>query len=141
MTIYIDKRHIKNEDKWSRTEYKVRVEKDVLVKMRDGLNVLVDIYRPDIDEDKKFPALLAMAPFGKDIQEMQRWLPPQKWYESPMWDGNMEAGDIDYIASRGYVLVLADPRGVGNSDGEYVGLLGSMAQDGYDLVEWIAVQP
>ena len=114
MVAYIDKRHIKNKDSWSKAHYNVRVEKDVLVKMRDGLKVLADVYRPDVDENEKFPALLAIAPFGKDVQEMQRWLPPQKWYESPMWDGNLEAGDIDYIVSRGYVLVLADPRGVGH---------------------------
>lgn len=137
---YIGRKYAKNVEKWSQPIYKVRVTKDVRVKMRDGVSILVDIYRPDVDGDARFPALLAMSPFGKDVQEMQRWLPPQKWYESPMWDGNMEVGDIDYLVSRGYLLVVADPRGIGHSEGEYVGLLGSMGEDGYDTVEWIAAQ-
>lgn len=138
---YISKRYSKNIEKWSQPVYGVRVEKDVTVKMRDGVKILVDVYRPEVEGKVRFPALLAMSPFGKDVQEMQRWLPPQKWYESPMWDGNMEVGDIDYLVSRGYVLVVADPRGIGHSEGEYVGLLGSMGEDGYDTVEWMATQP
>ena len=141
MSDYISNKHIKNEEKWSKPLYKVRVEKDVRVPMRDGINILVDIYCPDVEKDTQFPALLAVAPFGKDTQEMARWLPHVPWYESPMWDGNLEAGDIDYIVSRGYVFVIADPKGIGHSEGEYVGLLGSMGQDGYDLVEWMAAQP
>ena len=140
MSGYISKRYAKNVEKWSQPIYKVKVTKNVKVEMRDGVHILVDVYQPDVDEAQKFPALLAMSPFGKDVQEMQRWLPPQKWYESPMWDGNMEVGDIDYLVSRGYALVVADPRGIGHSEGEYLGLLGSMGQDGYDTVEWIAAQ-
>ena len=137
----MSKKYSRNVDKWSRPIYSVQVKKDVKVKMRDGITILVDVYRPDVDGNAQFPALLAMSPFGKDVQEMQRWLPPQKWLESPLWDGNMEVGDIDYLVSRGYALVVADPRGSGHSEGEYVGLLGSMGQDGYDTVEWMAKQP
>ena len=41
-------------------------ERDVLIPMRDGVNLCVDIYRPDSDE--KFPALLAFAIYNKEIQ-------------------------------------------------------------------------
>ena len=34
-------------DKLSQPKYKVKVEKDVFVEMRDGVHVAVDIYRPD----------------------------------------------------------------------------------------------
>jgi len=141
MPKYIDPRYVKNEAKWSKAIYNVKVEKDIYVPTRNGPRILVDVFRPDVNDRSRFPALLAMSPFGKDVQEMGRWLPRQKWYESPLWDGNMEAGDIDYMVSRGYVFVTADPQGIGHSEGEYVGLFGSMAQDGYDLVEWLAKQP
>ena len=138
---YIDNRYAKNKEKWSKPEFEVKVEKDVFVTMRDGLRILVDVYRPNAGETAKFPALLAMSPFGKDIQEMVRWLPRLQAFVSPLWDGNLEAGDIDYLVSRGYVFVIADPRGIGHSEGEYVGMLGSMGEDGYDTVEWMARQP
>ena len=40
--------------------YKVKLEKDVKVPMRDGIHLYTDIYRPDV-EGEKFPALLAYA--------------------------------------------------------------------------------
>ena len=41
-------------------------EKDVAVPMRDGVNLSVDIYRPD--GSGKFPALLAFSIYNKDLQ-------------------------------------------------------------------------
>ena len=41
-------------------------EKDVAVPMRDGVNLSIDIYRPDSTE--KFPALLAFSIYNKDLQ-------------------------------------------------------------------------
>jgi predicted acyl esterase len=40
--------------------------RDVMVSMRDGKHLCVDIYRPNIDG--KFPALLAIAPHNKEYQ-------------------------------------------------------------------------
>ncbi|MBC7293071.1 MAG: hypothetical protein H5T84_02995, partial [Thermoleophilia bacterium] len=34
-------------DKLSQPQYKVKVEKDVFIEMRDGVMVAVDVYRPD----------------------------------------------------------------------------------------------
>jgi predicted acyl esterase len=46
--------------------YKVKPEYNVYVKMRDGVRVCVDIYRPD--NECKFPALLGMSAYGKRAQ-------------------------------------------------------------------------
>ena len=40
--------------------------RDVMVPMRDGKYLCVDIYRPNIGD--KFPALLAIAPHNKEYQ-------------------------------------------------------------------------
>lgn len=118
--------------------YKVKAEKDVYVAMRDGVRLAIDIFHPDAEG--KFPALLAMSPYGKEIQSLP--LPPQPRSVSAICDGVMEAGDTDYIVSRGYAHVIADLRGTGYSEGEYVGLTSKQeAEDGYDLVEWVAQQP
>ena len=70
-------------------------ERDVMVPMRDDVQLCVDIYRPDSSE--KFPALLAFAIYNKDFQgpEMAKVLPPQPAW-SPLWTGTMEAGDTKY---------------------------------------------
>jgi predicted acyl esterase len=118
--------------------YKVKKEKDVMVSMRDGVRIAADVYRPDV-EGERFPALLAFGLWGKDAQEAIGWLAdkPQKYYYSPFWDGNMEAMNYNYTVPRGYVHVIPDPRGIGNSEG--YGTFGMW--DIYDTVEWIAAQP
>ena len=107
--------------------------KDVAVPMRDGVNLSVDIYRPNSAE--KFPALLAFAIYNKDFQGPDLALPPQPAW-APLWTGPMEAGDTRFFVSRGYVHVIGMPRGVGKSEGG-----GARSFDSYDLIEWIAAQP
>ena len=110
-------------------------EKDVAVPMRDGVNLSVDIYRPD--GSGKFPALLAFSIYNKDLQgpDVASALPPQPAWSS-LWAGLLEAGDTRFFVSRGYVHVIGSPRGIFKSDGG-----GSRQWDSYDLIEWIAKQP
>ena len=116
---------------------KMTQERDVMVPMRDGVHLCVDIYRPDATG--KFPALLAIAPHNKDLQtpeaceEAPAIGPQPAW--STLWTGAMEAGDTRYLVSRGYVHVIGNPRGVGKSEDG-----GSSTWDHYDLIEWIAQQ-
>jgi hypothetical protein len=122
----------------SQPKYKVKVEKDIYVTMRDGVRLAVDVHRPDADG--KFPALLALSPYGKELQELE--FPLQPLGKSAVWDGVMEAGDSEYFVSRGYAHIIGDLRGTGYSEGEYVGLHSKKeGEDGYDIVEWIAEQP
>jgi predicted acyl esterase len=75
-------------------------EKDVLVPMRDGVKLAIDVYRPNSDE--RFPALLAFAIYNKDLQgpDAAETLPPQPSW-APMWAGLLEAGDTKFFVSRG----------------------------------------
>lgn len=121
----------------SEKKYRMREDRDVMIAMRDGVKLAVDIFSPDSDE--KFPALLGMSPYGKGIQSMT--LEPQP-ARSPIHHTPTEAGNPEYFASRGYVQIIADVRGSGHSEGEYLGWVSPQeAQDGYDLIEWIAEQP
>lgn len=135
----------------SQAIYSVKVEKDVMVPMRDGVRLAVDIYSPVGDgkkfpKGKKFPVLLSFFGWGKELQEMTRWLksiPLQEYHDSPIWDGCIEAGDIDYLVERGYVHVIAEPRNIGKSEGtgQHPSSMFVPPSDTYDLIEWIAKQP
>ena len=127
----------------SKPVYKVKKEKDIMVAMRDGVRIAVDVYRPDI-EGEKFPAILAWGMWGKDAQEAiaWNWDKPQPYYDSPFWDGSMEAGNYMYIVPRGYIHVIPDPRGIGKSEGPSPNFEKKHdPKDIYDIIEWIAVQP
>ncbi|MBI4922235.1 MAG: CocE/NonD family hydrolase [Devosia nanyangense] len=110
-------------------------ERDVAVPMRDGVRIVADVYRPDADGP--FPVLLAFGAHSKEIQgpDLPATFPAQPAF-STLWVGHMEAGDTRYFVSRGYVHVVASPRGFGKAEAG-----GSREWDSYDLIEWIAAQP
>ena len=86
----------------------MKIEKNVRIPMRDGVHLAADIYRPAADG--KVPALLALSPYGKELQALALTMPPQA-RPSPLWDGGIEAGDIRAVVEHGYAHVIADVRG------------------------------
>ncbi|MDG6904715.1 MAG: CocE/NonD family hydrolase [Nitrososphaerota archaeon] len=119
--------------------YKTTIETDVFVEMRDGVKLAADLFRPEAKG--KFPALLSMSPYGKGQQSLRaRPQPPTSPIHTQV--RTAEAGDPFYFTSKGYVHVIADCRGSGHSEGEYLGWMSKQeAEDGYDMIEWIAEQP
>src|SRR5580692_10727523 len=96
--------------------YEVVVERNVTAKMRDGVTLRADIYRPKADG--KFPVLLVRTPYDK-TSEM---------------DFGLKG------AARGYVVISQDVRGRFTSDGEFY-VFKNESLDGYDTVEWAAALP
>ncbi|MFC1958278.1 CocE/NonD family hydrolase [Chloroflexota bacterium] len=114
---------------------KMAQDRDVMVTMRDGVKVCIDVYRPDTSD--KVPAILSFARHFKDLQtpEEAKALKSQPSWSS-LWMGNIEAGDTEYMVSRGYAHVIGNIRGVGKAeDGP------PSDYDAYDVIEWIAQQP
>ncbi|WP_017934524.1 CocE/NonD family hydrolase [Nocardioides sp. Iso805N] len=116
--------------------------KDLVVPMRDGVGLAGDAYAEDFTTPR--PALVALSPYGKELQALALTMPPQK-RPSPMWDGCIEAGDIARVVAEGYVHVIGDLRGSGYSEGEHIGNYNAggvpLGQDAYDFIEWVAAQP
>ena len=96
--------------------YTMKIDFDVRVKMRDGVDLSADLYRPDAEG--KFPVILNRTPYTKP--------------------GSVRTAR--YFVERGYVFVALDVRGRGDSDGKFVPYRND-GQDGYDAVEWCAAQP
>lgn len=118
------------------------VKKDLRVPMRDGAHMAADAYHDEGDVPR--PALVALSPYGKELQALALTMPPQK-RPSPLWDGCIEAGDIARVVKEGYVHVIGDVRGSGASEGEHIGNYNAggvpLGQDAYDFIEWVAKQP
>jgi len=99
---------------------------DAAAVMRDGVNLLVDIYRPTAPG--RYPVLVAASPYPRQIQNLG----------APM--GFIEAGASDFFVPRGYVHVIANCRGTSGSGGTFGFFDGQERRDMYDLVEWAAEQ-
>jgi len=120
----------------SQPKYKVKAKKDLTVPTRDGVRLAADIYYPDAEG--KFPALVGLSPYGKDVQKLPIADFPT---DTKLMNGGIESGDTDYFVSRGYVHVLADCIGTGDSEGAYRVFTQREFESGYDLIEWVARQP
>ncbi|MFE1321384.1 CocE/NonD family hydrolase [Kitasatospora phosalacinea] len=123
-------------------EEAIAVRKDLRVPMRDGVHLAADAYHAPDDAPR--PALIAMSAYGKELQALALTTPPQR-RPSPMWDGCIEAGDIARVVREGYVHVIGDVRGTGDSEGTMIGNYNAggvpQGRDLYDVVEWVAAQP
>ncbi|WP_433872638.1 CocE/NonD family hydrolase [Saccharopolyspora sp. CA-218241] len=121
---------------------RITVRKDLRVPMRDGVELAADTYHGTEDEPR--PALVALSPYGKELQALALTTPAQR-RPSPMWDGCIEAGDIARVVAEDYAHVIGDLRGSGDSGGEMIGNYNAggvpLGQDAYDFIEWVAAQP
>jgi hypothetical protein len=100
----------------STAKYEVVEERNVMVPMRDGVKLATDIFRPK--EEPKAPVIFIRTPYKKDMVELQ----------------------ARYFARRGYACAVQDCRGRFSSEGIWEPFVND-PQDGYDTIEWLAIQP
>lgn len=90
---------------------------DVEISMRDGIRLSASLYRPR--SDSPTPAVFTFTPYISD-----------RYHRLGV-----------YFSQHGYAFAVADCRGRGNSQGEYIPFDPQHSLDGYDLTEWLASQP
>ena len=95
----------------------VVVEKNVAARMRDGVLLRADVYRPSAAGTH--PALVQRTPYSKNDEDS-----PERFKR---------------LAARGYVIVVQDTRGRYMSDG--VARPHDEAEDGFDTLAWVSGLP
>ena len=100
----------------SQPTMKTTFAQGVKIKMRDGTELVADIFRPA--DGEKYPAILQRTPYGRESRA---------------------AAVGDWWASRGYALIVQDVRGRNDSNGEWQPRTNER-KDGYDTIDWIAKQ-
>jgi predicted acyl esterase len=116
-------------------DYKLIVEKDVQIPMRDGTLIYADVFRPDCPD--KVPAIMNLSVYNKD----KLWIPPDDLEEEPNPYMNWESANPLWWCPRGYAIVRVDSRGSGKSPGRSEPSSYAESLDYYDAVEWIAKRP
>ena len=99
----------------------VTVERDVPCRLRDGVTLYADVYRPA--EGGPHPVLLMRTPYGKTGTQADVGYAHATWY-----------------ARQDYVVAVQDCRGRFASEGTFYPFLYEAA-DGYEAVEWAARLP
>jgi putative CocE/NonD family hydrolase len=88
----------------------------VKITLRDGVQLNATIYKPN-EQKEPLPVIFEMTPYISDSYH--------------------ERGT--YFAKHGFVFAIVDVRGRGSSEGLFDPFM-QEAKDGYDIVEWLAVQ-
>lgn len=96
----------------------IRPEFGIMIPMRDGVRLAADLWRPEAPG--RYPVLLVRTPYMKTGLNLGEW-------------GR-------YFAKQGYIFVVQDTRGRGDSEGKFVFFAGD-GRDGFDSIEWLARQP
>lgn len=86
------------------------------IPMRDGVKLNATVYRP-AGVTEPLPVIFSLTPYVGDSNHV----------------------DAMHLARRGYIFVVADVRGRGNSEGEFLHPFFD-AKDGHDAIEWLAKQ-
>lgn len=100
--------------------YGVKVEKNLMVRMRDGVHLSVDLYLP-VTQVGRLPTLLVRTPYDKSERGEN--------FEQRM-----------ALVGKGYALALVSMRGRYESEGRFKPGVGDRS-DATDIVEWIVAQP
>jgi hypothetical protein len=112
------------------------VEKDVKIPLRDGTNIIADVFRPNAG-DERVPVIMNIGPYQKD----KVWVPMPNVEEKPNPYMNWETANPLWWCPRGYALLRVDSRGSGKTPGASDPISHQEALDAYDCIEWIARQP
>jgi uncharacterized protein len=100
-----------------------RVEKDIMVPMRDGVRLATDAWVPA--GSGPAPVLLVRLPYGKDMIGLYAYgLAP----------------NVFALVEAGYAVVYQDCRGTFRSGGEFTPMVNEPS-DGADTVAWLLEQP
>jgi predicted acyl esterase len=121
----------------------ILVEQDTPVKLRDGITIRVDIYRPV--NAVNCPVILWYAPYGKrgSFFNMDTFGHPTRMDVQRNWEDGLnsfEAPNPSYWVAHGYAVISPDPRGVGSSEGYIYTWSTQQTEDEFDLIEWAAAQ-
>ena len=118
------------------------MEKDVTVRMKDGTDIYINIYRPD--KSGTFPVVISADTYGKDNK-------PKITNLGPLWPtlGNIatsrftpeESPDPGFWVPNDYIVIKVALRGSAKSKGYLSPWSKAEAQDYYEVIEWAAQQP
>ena len=117
-------------------------EKDVAVKLRDGVTIYVDVFRPAGAD--KVPVVVAWSPYGKSQGSSMSAIGVfgLVGLDNAIVSGlnKFEGPDPAYWCAQGYAICNPDVRGVVDSEGDSVLWDRQEGRDCHDLIEWFAEQ-
>ena len=111
-------------------EPRMLVERDLIVRTRDGVGLATDVFRPA--SGGPFPVLLERTPYNKSA-------PSRSERTAAVAAPRSRVEVAEYFVRHGYAVVYQDCRGRYKSGGRFTKYL-SEAEDGFDTLAWLMRQ-
>ncbi len=115
-------------------EHAVTIERNIKVEMSDGVRISVDLFRPA--STGRFPAIVGVHAYDQAMQSA-----PSIPKAITLPNAQAEAGDPNFYVRRGYVHVIVNARGTGQSEGVYAHYSPREVDDVVEVIAWLAEQP
>ena len=129
-------------DRFQPLPVEIVFEKDVAVKLRDGVTIYVDVFRPA--GVANVPVLVAWSPYGKSTGNAPKYnnLFNMLGMDQGSLSGLMkfEGPDPAFWCAHGYAICNPDPRGAFHSEGDIRVWSRQEGEDYFDVIEWLAAQ-
>jgi putative CocE/NonD family hydrolase len=114
-------------------------QSNVPVTMSDGTVLRANVYFPTDPNSGQaasgnFPVIMVQTPYGKDTVGAASGQEGDN-------EAATQAGPMPYFVQRGYIDVVAEVRGTGDSHGTFNLLDPSQGRDGAELVQWASKLP
>lgn len=110
----------------------MKIIKNEMISMRDGIHLATDIYLPELSEvSSQWPVVIERTPYNKEAQS-----------RSEINLGGRQISRVEMaqrFTENGFVLIFQDCRGRYKSEGEFVKYINE-AEDGLDSLAWIQQQ-
>ena len=114
----------------------VLAERDTAIPVRDGVELMADVFRPD--DGRSAPVIMTLGPYAKDVHFRDHPGGAGVYEAMPEQGPHMhwETVNPDWWVPLGYAVVRVDSRGTGRSPGRAPMLVAVEAEDFYDAIEW-----
>ncbi len=112
----------------ARGPYHIAVDRNVFIRMRDGIRLATDLYFPvdpatGAPPTHPLPTVLTRTPYGKAGE-------PEDGFDVV----------VNVLVTNGYVVAIQDFRARWASEGEFETEEVKQHKDGYDTIQWLAAQ-
>jgi len=119
---------------------KMIMEKDIPIKMRDGITLYVNVFRPE--KKGKYPVVMSADIYGKDAlsdDTFARFNANIGCIQVSLFTP-FESPDPGFWVPNGYVVVKVALRGSSNSEGKISPMSSEEAKDYCEVIEWAGLQ-
>ena len=126
----------------------MKIERDVAIRMEDGIDLRADVFRPDTSEN--VPVVITMGPYGKGVRYQDHtYKASWEWmlsHHPDLLPGSQqrflawETVDPETWVNWGYAVVRVDSRGAGRSPGRLEIFSPREARDFHDCIEWFGTR-